>query len=73
MFEFLTKPILGTPHIPALKLGMSLSVMTLMPGLSEVLFGLLVSLWGVYIATKAGLTFVQHGHHSDVTSQKSAG
>ena len=72
MFEFLTKPILGTPHIPALKLGMSLSVMTLMPGLREVLFGLLVSLWGVYIATKAGLKFVQHGHHSDVTSKKSA-
>jgi len=70
MFEILSKPISGTPNISALKLGMALSVMTLVPGLSEILIGLLVNLWLVYMAASAGLEFVQHGHHPEFTPRK---
>ncbi|MFL2863989.1 MAG: hypothetical protein ACJZ8Y_02125 [Pirellulaceae bacterium] len=53
MFAILTKPIGGTPNIPATKLGMGLSIATLTPGLSEIVIGLLVTLWIVFIAWKA--------------------
>lgn len=53
MFEILTKPIVGTPNISATKLGMGLSIATLTPGLSEILIGLMVTLWIIFIACKA--------------------
>ena len=53
MFEILTKPIAGTPNISATKLGMGLSIATLTPGLSEILIGLMVTLWIIFIACKA--------------------
>ena len=55
MFEILTKPIAGTPNIPATKLGMGLSIATLTPGLSEILIGLMVTLWIIFIACKEWL------------------
>lgn len=72
MFEIFNKPIKGTPNISALKFGMALSVMTLLPGLIEILIGLLVSIWLVYIASSAGLEFAQHAHHPEFTARKRA-
>ena len=53
MFAILTKPIGGTPNISTRKFGMGLSIATLTPGLSEIVIGLLVILWMVFIACKA--------------------
>ncbi len=52
MLSILTKPIIGTPHIPAAKLGMGLSVLTLAPGLSEFCLGVTVAMWLVYLLTR---------------------
>ncbi|MBA63315.1 MAG: hypothetical protein CMJ76_13240 [Planctomycetaceae bacterium] len=59
MFDIFTTPIIGTPQVPTLKLGMMLSVMTLVPGLSEVLIGAFVAGWLFYLAIKISILCLQ--------------
>ena len=66
MFEILTKPIVGTPNISATKLGMGLSIATLTPGLSEILIGLMMTLWIIFIACKAMVAVYQNASEIEI-------
>ncbi len=61
MIDLLTKPIIGTPHIPAAKFGMLLSVVTLAPGLSEFLLATLLVAWLGYLLGRLSISSIQDG------------
>ena len=68
MLDLLTKPIIGTPRIPAARFGMSLAVLTLVPGLAEFLIGMMVLGWILYLIASAVNTALHHSGSPDIIS-----